>query len=92
MVNNYGGKTILSFRGNLIVNTNKNLLDPKVCRGENMIPNILRYLGVKDDIAKNPIVQYEMANIILGIASYNGNERMINVIKENASPSKDILI
>ncbi len=32
----------------------KDLLDPRVCQGDNFVPNILRTLGANEDVIKNP--------------------------------------
>ena len=32
----------------------KDLLDPKVCNGKDLVPNILRTLGANEDVVKNP--------------------------------------
>lgn len=50
----------------------ENLLDPRVCNGENMIPNILRTLHANEDIIKNPYVMALIENHVKCLRDQEG--------------------
>lgn len=50
------------------------LLNPKVCQGDNLIPNILKSLGVNEQIANNPRVQLTLIHQCKKILEQNGVE------------------
>ena len=68
----------------------KDLLNPKVCKGEKFIENILKVCGVDPDLAKSPIVKSEVEEDFLSIIGadkkllidiYTGNEIREDTIK-----------
>lgn len=59
----------------------ESLLDPSVCRGDNFIPNILKYLGVNETITKNPEAIKWLRLQIMQIASQH-NLELPNMFEE----------
>lgn len=69
----------------------KELLNPKVCKGEKFIENILNVCGVDPDLAKSPIVKAEVEDTFFSIIEadkklltdiYLGNEINADTIKK----------
>ena len=52
----------------------KDLLDPKVCNGKDLVPNILRTLGANEDVVKNPQLIEEIRVQFQRIANQSGIE------------------
>ena len=52
----------------------KDLLDPRVCNGKDLVPNILRTLGANEDVIKNPQLIEEIRVQFQGIANQSGIE------------------
>lgn len=52
----------------------KDLLDPRICQGDNFVPNILRTLGANEDICKNPKAIEAIKLQFFGITNQNGLE------------------
>lgn len=52
----------------------KDLLDPRVCQGDNFVPNILRTLGANEDVINNPQLISEIETQFFGIVPQNGLE------------------
>ena len=52
----------------------KDLLDPRVCRGDNLVPNILKTLGANEDVLKNPKAVDEIEKQFHGITAQAGIE------------------
>jgi len=52
----------------------KDLLDPRVCNGKDLVPNILRTLGANEDVIKNPYLIEEIRVQFHGIANQSGIE------------------
>lgn len=50
----------------------KDLLDPRVCQGDNFVPNILRTLGANEDVIKNPQAIDAIEDQFRGIAKQSG--------------------
>ena len=50
----------------------KDLLDPRVCQGDNFVPNILRTLGANEDVIKNPQAIDAIEKQFRGIARQSG--------------------
>lgn len=50
------------------------LLDPRICQGENLVPNILRTLGAHEDIVKNPRLIEVLEQHITDILHQKGKE------------------
>ena len=77
----------MSFKEDLKVSMNS--FDPNVFTGVNLIPYILIHLGVKEKIARNPIVRLEIADIILKIVDSHQRARMSEVIDRYASVTQE---
>lgn len=69
----YASKKEAKFLEDLKFDT-KDLLDPRVCNGKNLVPNILRTLGVNEDIIKNPRLIEDLSLNIRRIAGQSGVE------------------
>lgn len=52
----------------------KDLLNPRVCQGDNFVPNILRTLGANEDVIKNPQAIEAIRKQFSGIANQSGLE------------------
>lgn len=52
----------------------KDLLDPRVCNGKDLVPNILRTLGANEDVVNNPQLIEELRVHFQGIANQSGIE------------------
>lgn len=52
----------------------KDLLDPRVCNGKDLVPNILRTLGANEDVINNPQLIEEIGVHFQGIANQSGIE------------------
>lgn len=52
----------------------KDLLDPRVCQGDNLVPNILRTLGAHEDVIKNPQAIETIHKQFIGIVNQSGLE------------------
>lgn len=65
----------------------KNLLDPRVCRGDNFVPNILKSLGANEDVIKNPYAIEEISFIFQEIANQSGTE----MPKHDEKPTKETI-
>lgn len=65
----------------------KDLLDPRVCNGKDLVPNILRSLGANEDVVKNPQLIEELSVQFQGIANQSGIE-MPNYYKQ---PTQDTI-
>lgn len=52
----------------------KDLLDPRLCNGKDLVPNILRTLGANEDVIKNPQLIEELRVQFQGIANQSGIE------------------
>lgn len=66
---------------------NNDLLDPRVCRGEKFVPNILKTLGVNEDIINNKEALHNINIQFHGIADQNGLE-MPNYFEE---PKRELI-
>lgn len=67
----------------------KDLLNPKVCRGEKFIENILLTCGVDPDLAKSPIVQAEVQDMFF--LKIGADKKLIADIHKNYEISSDII-
>lgn len=52
----------------------KDLLDPRVCNGKDLVPNILRTLGADEDVVNNPHIINELRPHVRAIARQSGIE------------------
>lgn len=59
-----------NFRQSIAFNPN-DLLDPRICKGDNFVPNILRALDVNEDICRNPRAIKIIEPIVFCIARQN---------------------
>lgn len=48
------------------------LLDPRVCQGDNLVPNILRTLGASTEVIKNPRAMQAIKRQVTNIATQSG--------------------
>lgn len=74
------------FLGELKFDPN-DLLDPRVCKGNDLVPNILRTLGANEDVVKNPLLISEIGVQIHGIASQSG----ISIPNNYVQPTRETI-
>lgn len=70
------------------------LLDPRVCQGDNLIPNILKSLGASEQIANNPSIQIVLRHHCKKILEQNGIEisnNFENLTREQIETMKETL-
>lgn len=73
---------INDFREELKFDPN-NILDPRVCKGKNLVPNILKSLGANEQILENPVAIKNIEEVFNKIIEKN------NIELKNGEPSKE---